>query len=481
MLATLLLTVLAGSSLPARATPVRYPGFDRPRVEVWTNRGDDPYHTGQGARVFLRADRDAYVTIFRVDTDGRVRVLFPLEPWEDGYVQGEHEFEIQGRGDDAFDVDDYPGVGYVFAVASPDPFDYDPIVIGDHWDYRAIADGRVRGDPYVALTDLAQRIMPGSGDEWDYDIVPYYVERRYDYPRFLCYDCHSYASYRYWNPYSYSCVRFRIVVFDDPYYYPYRYYGGRRVVFVRPFRPEPRFIFKDRGGVSDDRFVTRERSRPVNDNGRRGIRGADLGGRGSIPVPGVRERRRESDPPAARREVRPDNQQRRERPDQPEIRNEGGRRRPSQSESTRPSRREPEQRSSQREPEQRSSQRESERRSSQPQVERRPGEWQGERRRSEGQAERRPSQREGDPERRARQPEAERTREWRRPDESPRRSEPGSTESARGQRESQRPETRPERARDDTRREAPRAEPRRGREQSPPSNNGKPELRRRRP
>jgi hypothetical protein len=183
-----------------------------------------------------------------------------------------------------------------------------------------IADGRVRGDPYVALTDLAQRIVPDGYADWDYDIVPYYVERRYDYPRFLCYDCHSYASYRYWDPYAYSCVRFRIVVFDDPYYYPYRYYGGRRVVFTRPFRPEPRFIFKDRGGIGDDRFVTRERQRPVNDNGRRGVRGADLGRRGAVPVPDVRRRGRDERPDVTPR--RPERPQPQQQPDQRQQRPE---------------------------------------------------------------------------------------------------------------------------------------------------------------
>jgi len=266
---------------------------DRSRVSVWTDRGDDPYQTGRSARVFVRADRDAYVTIFRVDTDGRIRVLFPRDPWEDNFVRGGREFEVQDtQDDDAFYVDDYPGVGYIFAVASPDPFDYDAITTGDHWDYRAVSDGRVRGDPYVALTDLGQRIVPENDSNWDYDLVPYYVERHYDYPRFLCYDCHSYASYSAWDPYAYSCVRFRIVVYDDPYYYPYRYYGGTRVVFTRPLRPEPRFIFKDRDGAGDDRFVThaRERERPVNDDTRRGVRGVDIGGRGSIPVPETRRR-----------------------------------------------------------------------------------------------------------------------------------------------------------------------------------------------
>ncbi|HWC74441.1 MAG TPA: DUF4384 domain-containing protein [Gemmatimonadales bacterium] len=267
----------------------------RPRIELWTDRGDAAVYTrGDRVRVSFRLDQDAYVTIFRVDTDGRVRVLFPREPYEDNFARGGREFEVDGQylNRDAFMIDDYPGVGYLFAVASADPFTYDGIQTNDHWDYRVIADGRVRGDPYVAMTDLAQRIVPEGYADWDYDVVSYNVERHYDYPRFLCYDCHSYVSYSSWDPYYTSCVRFRMYVYDDPWYYPYRYYGGERVVFVRPYRPQPRFIFKDWGSSrpSREEFVTRERERPANDNTRRGVTGRDIGGRGVIPPPDVRDR-----------------------------------------------------------------------------------------------------------------------------------------------------------------------------------------------
>ena len=326
-------TPIGGPSIPR--VSVEY----RPRVEVWTDRGDSPYTSGQGVRTHFRADRDAFVTILRVDTDGRVRVLFPREPWEDNFARGGRDYEVQGGDDrDAFYIDDYPGVGYLFAVASADPFVYDGIQSRDHWDYRLIADGRVRGDPYVALTDLAQRIVPDGYSDWDYDITPYYVQQHYDYPRFLCYDCHSYVSYPYWSPYDYTCVRFRIVVFDDPYYYPYRYYGGTRVVFTRPYRPEPRFIFKDR--QASDAFITRVRERPVNDDRRRdvGVRGRDLGGTGIIPPPNIQPPRRRpgsedqgDDRGRGRRPDQPDQRDRpgqrdhRDRPDQPDHRDEPGR------------------------------------------------------------------------------------------------------------------------------------------------------------
>ncbi len=318
------LTLLASSG-----QPVGWPdASSRTRIEVWTNRGDDAYAGGQGARVFFRSEVDAYVTVLRVDTDGRVRVLFPLEPWEDNFARGGREYEIQGGYErDAFSIDDYPGVGYIFAVAAADPFVYDAFETGDHWDYRAIADGRVHGDPYVALTDLAQRILPADYRDWDYDITPYYVNRHYDYPRFLCYDCHTYVSYPLWSVYDYTCVRFRIVVFDDPYYYPYRYYGGTRVVFTRPYRPEPRFIFKDRSRT--DVFVTRVAQRPTNDDRRRevGVSGRDLGGIGIIPPPRRRpdvtggtgdERERRGEPGNDDRHRRqPDRPDRPDRPDNP--------------------------------------------------------------------------------------------------------------------------------------------------------------------
>lgn len=298
-----LLASVAGSATPFPAHGVVAPrlgvnaplyrllGDDaRPKVSVWTN-STDPYQRGDRVRVYVSAETDAYVTVLRVDTDGRIRMLYPIEPWQDNFVRGGRTFEVLGRDDDnAFDVDDYPGVGYVFAVASADPFTYDQFVRNDHWDYRGIADGRVTGDPYVTLTDFAGKIT--GQDDWDYDITPYYVDKAYEYPRFICYNCHAYASYSYWDPYSEYCPRFRVVVYNDPYYYPY-YYGGRRTVVIRPIRPQPRFIFKDNAGGGATNYVTnvdRRPIRPTGDGGTnfipdRGRTGADVGGRGSIPTP----------------------------------------------------------------------------------------------------------------------------------------------------------------------------------------------------
>ncbi len=266
-----------------------------PQIELWTDRGDGTvYHRGERVRVYFRADLDAYVTVLRVDTDGRVRVLFPVDPWDDNFARGDRAYEVRPRDARyAFDIDEYPGQGYVFAIATLDPFDYRGVVRGDHWDYAAIASGgRITGDPYVALQDLVDLMVPANYDAYGYDLATYYVEQYYDYPRFLCYDCHSYVAYTYWDPYHYSCNRFRIVVYDDPYYYPARVYAANRVVYRRVARIEPRYVFKDR--TAADAYVVRVRERPAEPASRRaderGVTGRDLGGVGTVPAP-VRDRR----------------------------------------------------------------------------------------------------------------------------------------------------------------------------------------------
>jgi hypothetical protein len=267
---------------PAGRHAVPAPG----RVAVWSDR-DDPYRRGDGARVYLRAERAGYIAVFRVDTDGRIRTLFPGDPWGETYVRRARQFEVTtGRGGRSFVVDDYPGVGYLFAVASTHPFDFGDIARGDYWDYRMIEGGRIRGDPYVALADLAAHIAPEG--QYDYDISPYYVERRYDYPRFVCYDCHAYAKYDEWDPYRQGCARFRVVIYDDPRFYPYRSGRGRTAVVARPLRPGPRFVFRDADPGTD--YVTRVRGAAASDRRRGeslGRTSRDVGGQGAVPAPSV--------------------------------------------------------------------------------------------------------------------------------------------------------------------------------------------------
>lgn len=223
-------------------------------IVVWTDDRDF-FRRGDRVRVYFRSATDGYVTIFRVDTDGRVRVIYPVHPWDDNYVQGGRRHEVRSpyteHGKRAFVVDDYPGQGYLFAVVSLDPFHYADYVSNGRWDYRFVGrSGRITGDPYVALTDLIDRIVPLGYQDYGYDVYTYHVERRYEYPRFVCYDCHRYVAYPVWNPYHEWCASFRIVIYDryPARVYPYtvELYSPRTVVYRRPVRLEPRFVFEPR-------------------------------------------------------------------------------------------------------------------------------------------------------------------------------------------------------------------------------------------
>ena len=98
----------------ARRTPHGAPrSADRrtPGIRIWTS-GDDLMRRGERVRVFYRTERDAYVTIFRVDTDGRVKVIFPRDPDQENYGYGGATYSVSGSGSGqgtAFYVDESSG------------------------------------------------------------------------------------------------------------------------------------------------------------------------------------------------------------------------------------------------------------------------------------------------------------------------------------------------------------------------------------
>lgn len=302
MLRTMLLTAaLSAFALPLTAGtgPRVLPphGAARPGIRIWTSHGE-VYQRGERVRLYYRTERDAYVTILRVDTDGRIHALYPREPFEDNLSYGGRTYSVENyEHGSAFYVDDDPGVGYIFAVASDDPFIYDQVASADHWDLRVMADGRIHGDPYSSLEELVQYMVPEGYLDFDTHLLPYYVERRYDYPRFVCYDCHAYVGFALWNPYRLYCPRFTLWVYTDPYYfypsywYPTAYYGGTRVVYVRPGPREGRYVFKTREASGPGITYRDRRGEPSAIGERRpadrGVRGVDVGGVGTVPVPGV--------------------------------------------------------------------------------------------------------------------------------------------------------------------------------------------------
>jgi hypothetical protein len=253
----------------------------------------DVYHRRDRIPVAFRSERDGYAIVLRVDTDGRVRILYPASPADDAFVRGGQEYRVPNPyGYDvahAFAVDDYPGVGYVFAVVSSDAFDYLPYVRNGHLDYRTIGvDGRITGDPYVALGEIVEYMLPPGYGTYAFDVAEYFVGARFEYPRFVCYDCHAYTAYPVWDPYRNWCGTFKLVIYDEPAWYPTTVYPATHVVPAGGTVVHPQFVIEGRT-ATEPHVVRMPGSGRSGATVEPGVRGRDLGGVGAVKAPQERE------------------------------------------------------------------------------------------------------------------------------------------------------------------------------------------------
>ena len=237
---------------------------DDPPVQLWIS-DDRRFLSGERAKVQVRTEDDGYLVVVHVDPEGYLRVLFPLDPDKDNFVRGGKKYEVRGRGDrEAFETDG-KGRGTIYAAVSREPFRFEGFVVGDHWDYRALAPSRLSNNPEPELNELVRRMAQG---DFDYDLLNYDVVDRSDYasdysPQYYgsVYDdpwCYRFCGrsyygspanisiflgrpYRryYYDPYFYAYDPFYNPFFYDPYYYAPAYYP--RYVY-----PRHHYYYRDR-------------------------------------------------------------------------------------------------------------------------------------------------------------------------------------------------------------------------------------------
>jgi hypothetical protein len=222
----LLFAALAGSTVAAAPTAVQA-RQDDPAVQITLNKRQ-PFERGHRVRAFVRTEDDGYLLVLHAEPDGRIRVLFPVDPYRDDYVRGGRRNEIRGRGDrEAFRVFERSGIGTVFAAFSRDPFQLGAFIREDHWDYRALDEWRLTGDrdAEAELVALAQEITGRTF--FEYDVLHYGVGAEYV--------AHGHTHYRFSVGLGYGW----------PYYgYGSGWYSGARVSFgpfhvgyyTRPYR-----------------------------------------------------------------------------------------------------------------------------------------------------------------------------------------------------------------------------------------------------
>jgi len=92
-------------------------------VEVWTNHGDGEYYVGDNVTIKFRANRDAFVAIYSIDSKNRVSLLFPANPGDDNFVHGGVTYRIpDGYADYDLVVSGPEGAENVQIIASRERF-----------------------------------------------------------------------------------------------------------------------------------------------------------------------------------------------------------------------------------------------------------------------------------------------------------------------------------------------------------------------
>ena len=227
---TLLLPLLLAGE-PAKPAAA---AADEPPLRIWISN-DGRFLRGDRARVHVWAEDDGYLVVLQADTEGHLKVLFPIDPADDSFLRGGKKYEVKTRGGrDAFDVGPRTGHGTIYAAVSRAPFRFDQFVVSNHWDYGALEPQQLPEDPESDLTELVRKMAQGS---FDYDLMNYYVVESV-----------TYASDSYYTPsvgYSYGCgywgcgsgfsfsLAFGAPYYYSPYYYPY--YGYYPTYY--PFSP----------------------------------------------------------------------------------------------------------------------------------------------------------------------------------------------------------------------------------------------------
>ncbi len=238
MMLALLLSLLGSAPPSENAAPARALNDDPP-IKVWLNQ-DNYFQRGDRARVHVKVAEDGYLVVLRADAEGRVRVLFPLDPSDDAFVRGGRTLEIRGRGDrEAFYIDEREGSGVVLAARAVAPFKFDEFVRGDHWDYRVLDAREAGGDKEAALLDIVQRMAPDG--HFDYDVQKYFVEspRAYRdayYPGYSSFGLHLGFGWGGGWPYSRFGFAYGYGSCFDPFFYDPFFCGA---AYYSPFFYDP--------------------------------------------------------------------------------------------------------------------------------------------------------------------------------------------------------------------------------------------------
>lgn len=161
-----------------------------PRVSIRAEISNDA--DSRRVRAIFRTEDDAYVVVGHIDADGVLRIAFPNDPQDDGFVRGNRsystneffagfnsQYRFRARTSTIWSTaaqNSYDGgFGYVFVIAAWRPMRFDQFSDGYRWDTFDLASDNYMNDPRPAIQELASRLAGPNGDAYTIQFARYYT------------------------------------------------------------------------------------------------------------------------------------------------------------------------------------------------------------------------------------------------------------------------------------------------------------------
>ena len=141
------------------------PAQGRLSVTAWVDHADNTYAVGEQVRLFVRSNKDAYLTVLNVGASGRTTVLFPNAYQTDTRIRAHEVVEVPARGSGAsIRVSGPTGRELIKVIASTSPTP----LLGSSGSVQSGVFRTLEADARSVARDL-QVTMQGhsAGYEWD--------------------------------------------------------------------------------------------------------------------------------------------------------------------------------------------------------------------------------------------------------------------------------------------------------------------------
>jgi hypothetical protein len=162
---------------------------------------------GERVKLTFQTNRDAYVVLYNIDSEGYVTLLYP----DDGKpkrIEGQKVYFLPEVGSGLFwTAEGETGIEYIHAVAVSDRDalrEEELYFLANNGDRREDERFKIDGDPFLSFNMIDEEIIANAIDNPPAtDYTYFYINRKVDYPRYLCSKCHAPGKLS--DPYNMDC------------------------------------------------------------------------------------------------------------------------------------------------------------------------------------------------------------------------------------------------------------------------------------